>query len=103
MKDLYLSLYGFTKILINTDHTDEVLTLNLHIFLNWIRTVFPFLALTSYCNEVMEVHSSAIIRILVISHNQGLLINHLSLNSNYPTVFLEWFRYGAKLPTKDIV
>lgn len=51
----------------------------------------------------MEVHSSVIIKILVISHNQGLLINHLSLNSNYQTVFLKWFRYGAKLPTKDIV
>lgn len=51
----------------------------------------------------MEVHSSAIIRIPVRSHNQGLLINHLSLNSNYQTVFLEWDGYGAKLPTKDIV
>lgn len=73
------------------------------MFSNWIKNVFSSQVLTSYCNEVMEVHSSAIIRILVKSHNQGLLINHLSLNSNYQTAFLEWDGYGAKLPTKDIV
>ncbi len=42
--------------------------------------------LTSYYDEVMEVHSGVIIRIVVGSHNQGLQISHLSLNSNYHTV-----------------
>ena len=68
-----------------------------------MKTLFSSWALTAYYDEVMEVHSSAIIRIPVRSHNQGPLINHLSLNSNYQTVRLERDGYGAKLPTKDIV
>lgn len=60
-------------------------------------------ALTSPYDEVMAVHSGAILRISVRSHNQGLQISHLSLNSNYHTGFVEWDGYGAKLPTKDIV
>lgn len=54
-------------------------------------------------NKIMEVHSSAIIRISVRSQDQGLQISHLSLNSNYQTVFLEWDGYGAKLQTPDLV
>ena len=65
--------------------------------------VLQLRVLTPYCNEVMEVHCPTIIRILVRSHNQGPLINHLSLNSNYQPVFLQWDGYGAKLPTKDMV
>lgn len=57
---------------------------------NCIQIFFSSSTLTSYYDEVMEVHSSAIIRIPVRSHNQGLQISHLSLNSNYQTVFLEW-------------
>lgn len=51
----------------------------------------------------MEVLSSVIICVRVRSHNQGVLINHLSLNSNYQAVLLDWDGYSAKLPTKDIV
>lgn len=65
------------------------------------RTRFAKSGFSSRCNEVMEVLSSAIIKIQVRSHNQGLLINHQCLNSNYQTVILEWDGYGAKLPTKD--
>lgn len=67
------------------------------------KSFFNSWALISYYDEVMEVHSSAIIRFLVRSHNQGRLINRLSLKSNYQTVLLDWDGYSAKLPTKDIV
>lgn len=40
------------------------------------KSFFSSWALTSYYDEDMEVFSSAIIRISVRSHNQGLLINH---------------------------
>lgn len=95
MKDLYLSLYEFCDT-----HSQ---TTNKKSWTCCIRSVLSSRTLTPHCNEVLEVHSSAIIRTPVKSHNQGLLINHLSLNSNYQTVFLEWDGYGAKLPTKDIV